>query len=246
VRVSAGSGVGAGAAALTGAPRLDPHTTRTLLGHSLLSEADRPVAGNVLGTADEGPHDEGDRCESPCRDRTALAGRPEGVVMRASRVLAAPVLLAGLVGASAPPAVAQEEWRQPEIAWVNQNIVTTDGGETARLLVKYRCWGEGAHMWGSAKQGPELAPPAKTSSTHAVSWRETPEGPVPTCDGTWQVERVTLQATGDTAGKDALTRGQAWMQFVIFAIDPETFDPETGAGFGRAAVNEWRTVRGNA
>ena len=158
--------------------------------------------------------------------------------MRLTHVLAVPAIAVAMLGTTAAPAVAEEAWQAPEVAWVNKNVVTNDGGETARLLVKYRCWGEGVHLWGSAKQGPELDPPANTGSDAAEAWRETPEGPVPTCDGTWHTERVVLQDTPDTANHDALSRGSAWVQFVIFAVGP-------AGEFGRGAWSGWTTVRGN-
>ncbi len=167
--------------------------------------------------------------------------------MRISRILAMPVLAGALLTTTAAPTAADETWREPEVAWVNQNVVATRDGEQAFLLVKYRCWGEGTHMWGSAKQGPALDPESgQTGSDDAISWRETPEGPKPTCNGRWQVERVVLQNTEDTQNHAPLTRGAAWVQFVIFAIDPETFNEETGEGFGRGAESGWKTVRGRA
>lgn len=162
--------------------------------------------------------------------------------MRTARLMAASALAVGAVAGTAP-AAAQAALPQPEIAWVNANVVAKHGGDQAEVLVKYRCWGIGVHLWASVKQGPALDPsvPGGTASSRAVSWREAPEGPVPTCTGSWQVERVTIQATPDTAGKQALSRGAGWLQFVIFTAEggrAAAGDPQAGG--------QWVTVRGNA
>ena len=166
--------------------------------------------------------------------------------MRLLHVLTVPAMAVGLLAPMTAPAAAAETFRQPEVAWVNKNAVATaDGG--AQLLVKYRCWGEGVHLWGSVKQGPDLDPEqGHTSSDYAVSWRETADGDAPTCNGKWQVERITVGETGDTGSKADLTRGAGYFQFVIFAIDPDNYDEETGEGFGRGAAAGWLQVRGNA
>lgn len=171
--------------------------------------------------------------------------------MRISRALVAGAVAVGVTVTTAGAASADAGFRAPEIAWANANVVAKNGGEQAEVLVKYRCWGVPVHLWASVKQGPELDPsvPGGTFSSKAVSWREAPEGPLPTCDGTWQVERVTVESTPDTAGWEALSRGAGWLQFVIFAADPAVEGPESVA---RAAVGDpaaggkWVRVVGNA
>ena len=169
--------------------------------------------------------------------------------LRALATVPAALALAALTPSTAVAAPAAE-WQAPEVAWVNTNVVTTDGGETATMLVKYRCWGIGVHLWGSVKQGPQIDPSlgfAGTGSNRAVAWRETPEGPAPTCTGQWVTERVTIEATPDTAGKDDLDAGSAWAQFVIFAIDPANPSGEPGRGSigtPQTAFGQWVDVRG--
>ena len=51
---------------------------------------------------------------------------------------------------------------------------------------------------------------------------------------------MTIEATADTVGKQPLSRGAGWLQFVIFSSGGRAAagDPQAGG--------QWVTVRGNA
>jgi hypothetical protein len=82
------------------------------------------------------------------------------------------------------------------------------------------------------KQGPEITE-ENTTSDFAVSWYETPEGPVPTCDGKTHVTRFAVSLAD---GWEPLVSGRAWVQFVFFYV--------TASGdVARAADVGWATVQ---
>jgi hypothetical protein len=106
----------------------------------------------------------------------------------------------------------------------------------AVVKVRYKCEGMGVHLWASLKQGPGVRsyeptperpyPPSDVSR----AWYETPEGVVPTCDGTYNTLRYTVSRVteGTDTHPDAwgkLWRGKAFAQFVVFSF-PEGADPE--------------------
>jgi hypothetical protein len=130
------------------------------------------------------------------------------------------------------PASAAEE-TSAEIAWVKNNVVVTGANpDEATIMAKYRCTGEGVHLWASVKQGPNIDEDTN-SSTDAESWYETPEGPVPVCDGKNHVIRYTVTRVD---GFDTLEKGRGWVQFVFFYMN-------TDGEFTRAADVGWANVK---
>ena len=122
----------------------------------------------------------------------------------------------------------------PEISWVARNVVVSGTDpDQATVMAKYRCSGQGFHLWASVKQGPQITETQNTSN-FARSWYETPEGPTPVCDGKNHVIRYTVTRA---EGWEQLRNGRAWVQFVFF------YDNGTEMG-GRAADVDWATVRG--
>ena len=104
------------------------------------------------------------------------------------------------------------EETSPEIAWVKNNVVVKGANpDKATVKAKYRCTGDGVHLWASVKQGPGIDE-QHTSSADADSWYETPEGPTPTCDGKNHVIRYTVSRV---EGWDRLVKGAAWVQFGV-------------------------------
>jgi hypothetical protein len=155
--------------------------------------------------------------------------------MRIRTVTVAALVAAAAVITPAASATAATE-TSPEVAWVNDNVIVTgsDPG-TAYIQAKYSCEGEGVHLWTSVKQGPNIDE-EHTTSDFAESWYETPEGPVPNCDGKTHVTRFAVSLVD---GFDPLVSGDAWVQFVFFYVDP--------AGvFTRAADVGWATVQAPA
>ena len=151
--------------------------------------------------------------------------------MRRALIAAAGAALATVaaVGGAATAAPAETS---PEIAWA-KNIVVVKGNnpDQAIVMTKYRCVGEGVRLWASIKQGPNVTETNNTSAD-ADSWYETPEGPVPQCDGKTHVIRYNVTRV---EGFEPLRTGKAWVQFVFFYID--------GDGENRAADVGWATVK---
>ena len=147
--------------------------------------------------------------------------------MRGSLIAAAGAALATVVAVGGAATAAEET--SPEIAWVKNNVVVKGNNpDQATIMAKYRCVGEGVHLWASVKQGPNVTE-TNNSSAVADSWYETPEGPAPRCDGKTHVIRYTVTRV---EGWEALKTGRAWVQFVFFY----------GAG-NRAADVGWATVK---
>jgi hypothetical protein len=152
--------------------------------------------------------------------------------MRIRTVTVAALVAATAVIVPATSAAAAAE-TSPEIAWVNDNVIVTGADPTtAYIQAKYSCEGEGVHLWTSVKQGPNIDE-EHTTSDFAVSWYETPEGPVPNCDGKTHVTRFAVSLAD---GFDPLVSGDAWVQFVFFYINTEGV-------FTRAADVGWATVQ---
>jgi len=155
--------------------------------------------------------------------------------MHLVKAAAAAALAAGAVVATAAPSFAAGE-TSPEIDWVKTNVIVTGANaDQATITTKYRCEGEGFHLWASVKQGPLITETDNTSA-FAESWYETPEGPVPVCDGKTHVARWTVTRVD---GFDTLTTGDAWVQFVFF------YGGDGGAPM-RAADVGWATVKAPA
>jgi hypothetical protein len=152
--------------------------------------------------------------------------------MRFRTLTVAAALAASAVIAPATSASAAEE-TSPEVAWVNDNVIVTGSDpDTAYIQAKYSCEGEGVHLWTSVKQGPEITE-ENTTSDFAVSWYETPEGPVPTCDGKTHVTRFAVSLAD---GWEPLVSGRAWVQFVFFYVN-------ASGDVVRAADVGWATVQ---
>jgi len=144
----------------------------------------------------------------------------------------AAALAAFAVIVPATSASAAEE-TSPEVAWVNDNVIVTGSDpDTAYIQAKYSCEGEGVHLWTSVKQGPEITE-EHTTSDFAVSWYETPEGPVPDCDGKTHVTRFAVSLA---EGWQPLVSGRAWVQFVFFYVN-------ASGDVVRAADVGWATVQ---
>jgi hypothetical protein len=122
------------------------------------------------------------------------------------------------------------------IKWFGHTVkLKKNHPDKAIVTVRYKCQGVGIHLWASVKQGPGVnsykssaerpSPPADV----ARSWYETPEGPVPFCDGKahtlrYVISRVTEGSETHPQPWGKLKCGRAWAQFVIFSV-PEGADP---------------------
>lgn len=146
--------------------------------------------------------------------------------MRFTKVAAAAALATGAVLGTAGPALAAGghstviEPAGPEISWVKDSVIVRGNNpDEAIVQAKYRCEGAGVHLWASVKQGPDLdVATGHTGSAYADSWYETPEGPMPICDGRTHVVQYTLsRSTEDDF--ERLEDGQALLQFVFFYVD---------------------------
>jgi hypothetical protein len=139
------------------------------------------------------------------------------------RVAAVMAVAAGtLLGAQAGPASAASAALavgEPEVAWVNQNIILSPDQSSATVLGKYRCSGgeTGTHLWVSVKQGPALDA-EHTTSEFASAWYDTnynyatdPAGLTVDCDGHWHVSRITVKPVFGT-----LTAGSAYVQWCLY------------------------------
>ena len=124
--------------------------------------------------------------------------------------------------------------------------------DQAVVKVRYKCEGVGVHLWASVKQGPEVnryKPTAERPSPPADiarAWYETPEGPVPTCDGKANTFRYTISRVteGTDTHPDAwkrLKEGRAWAQFVIFYV-PDGVDRNNPDNWKRDAFAGWVRV----
>jgi hypothetical protein len=144
------------------------------------------------------------------------------------------------------------------IKWFGRTAhVRAHNPNEAVVKVRYKCEGMGFHLWASLKQGPGVRhyepiperpyPPADV----ARAWYETPEGVVPTCDGTYNTLRYTVSRVteGTETHPEAwgkLRRGKAFAQFVVFSFpegaNPETDEPnrEAFAGVVRVAKHHHR------
>jgi hypothetical protein len=155
--------------------------------------------------------------------------------MRFRTVTLAAALAASAVIVPATLASAAAE-TSPEVAWVNNNVIVNGSDpNTAYIQAKYSCEGEGVHLWTSVKQGPEISEENSTSD-FAVSWYETPEGPVPNCDGKTHVTRFAVSLAD---GWEPLVSGPAWVQFVFFYVN-------SAGEVARAADVGWATVKAPA
>ena len=124
------------------------------------------------------------------------------------------------------------------IAWFGDKAhVKAHRPDEAVVSVRYKCEGVGVHLWASLKQGPGVRSYEPTAerpyppSDVSRAWYETPEGVVPTCDGTYNTFHYTVSraTTGTETHPDAwerLWRGKAFAQFVVFSV-PEGADPAT-------------------
>ena len=151
-------------------------------------------------------------------------------------VIASTTLVAGPADAHKKPGPVREQ--TAGIKWFGHTVhVKKHNKDKAIVKVRYKCEGQGVHLWASVKQGravnhykstPERpSPPADI----ARSWYETPEGPVPYCDGKahtfrYVISRVTEGTETHPKAWKRLKDGRAWAQFVIFSV-PEGSDPET-------------------
>ena len=146
--------------------------------------------------------------------------------------------VAVLVPLTAAPAGAAVSTGAPEVQWVNQNVRVV--GDSAFVTAKLRCSPatEMTHLWVSVKQGgTDLE--GEGSGERAQAWYDTnvargeegAEIPV-TCDGTWQHQTVEVVRY---AGKRALERGPAYVQFCLYTAEGEQF-------FG-ASRNVWGTAK---
>lgn len=128
----------------------------------------------------------------------------------------------------------------------------------AVVTARYKCEGVGVHLWASLKQGPGVRSYEPTAerpyppSDVARAWYETPEGVVPTCDGTYNTLRYTVSRVteGTETHPEAwgkLWRGKAFAQFVVFSFpegaDPETDEPAREAFAGTVHVSKPRIYK---
>lgn len=90
-------------------------------------------------------------------------------------------------------------------------------GASARLTVHYRCT-KGDHLWVSVKQAASRKKdPALTqegSSAYAETWLQSHRNRF-TCNGKPRTERFYVDKLEPGAGKGALKRGWAWVQFCV-------------------------------
>ena len=136
------------------------------------------------------------------------------------RVAAVMAVTAGAVlGAQVAPASATPATGQPEVAWMNKNVILSADQSSATVLGKYRCSGGqvGTHLWVSVKQGPALDA-EHTTSEFATAWYDTnynyandPAGLTVDCDGKWHVSRITVKPVFGT-----LSTGSAYVQWCLY------------------------------
>jgi hypothetical protein len=166
-------------------------------------------------------------------------------------VLATATFGVGTASAHVRPSPPAEQ--TPGIKWFDHRVyVKKHNPDQAVVRVRYRCEGVGAHLWASVKQGKQVNryvpaperpnPPADI----ARAWYETPEGPVPVCDGRfrtlrYKISRVTEGTPGHPEPWKRLKNGRAWAQFVFFYV-PEGANPADPSLWRREAFAGWVKV----
>ena len=183
----------------------------------------------------------------------------KGLAAASAAVIATTTLgAAGLPSASAHDPSAPVE-QTAGIEWFGHTAhVRAHHPNQAVVKVRYKCEGMGVHLWASLKQGPGVRtyeptperpyPPSDISR----AWYETPEGVLPTCDGTFNtlkytVTRVTEGTETHPEAWGKLWRGRAFAQFVVFSFpegsNPETDEPHREAFAGMVRVHKPRSHR---